>query len=323
MRILVTGMAGFIGYHTAMALAEHGHEVIGVDNFNEYYDLRLKNFRVKELERKGISCRKLELSDYDQTYEVFKEIKPEIVIHLAAQAGVRYSIDNPHAYIKSNIDAFLNILESCRHHGVRRLVYASSSSVYGGITELPFSEKMQVDQPISLYAATKKSNELMAHSYAHLYKFETIGLRFFTVYGPCGRPDMAMWLFADAILKGKPIKVFNHGKMKRDFTYVSDIVRGIEGTVNCEMNDRYKVYNLGNHRSEELESVISYIEAGLGKKAERELLPMQPGDVPATFADVENAQKDLGFEPSMRLKDGVFKFISWYQEEWIPYLNSH
>ncbi len=317
MRILLTGAAGFIGYHAAQRFAELGYEVLGVDNFNAYYDVRLKELRRERLERRGIRCLRLELADQDAARAAFQEFRPEGVVHLAAQAGVRYSLENPHAYTRSNVEGFLNVLEGCRHFGVPRLVYASSSSVYGGILEQPFREDMRVEQPISLYAATKRANELMAHTYTHLFGFEAVGLRFFTVYGTFGRPDMALWLFTEAILGGRPIRVFNSGAMKRDFTYVSDIVQGVVEALRRPIPERHRLYNLGNHRPEPLEKLIALLEGCLGRKALREDLPLQPGDVPETFADIARARSELGFEPVTRLEDGVSSFTEWYCGDWL------
>ena len=313
MRILVTGMAGFIGFHAAEVLAQAGHEVLGIDNVNDYYMVSLKRARLAQLTHPSIQFKQLDLVDLPALDAAFAEFKPEAVLNLAAQAGVRYSIENPHAYIQSNIVGMVNLLECCRHHGLPRLVYASSSSVYGGNKEMPFSESQSVDHPVSLYAATKKSNELMAHTYTHLYGLQTIGLRFFTVYGPWGRPDMALWLFTDAIMKGQPIKVFNYGKMQRDFTYVDDIVAGVKACLLTPGLAQYEVFNIGNHQCEELELLITTIEDSLGKKAERILMPMQDGDVPATYADISQAQAKLGFDPSTPLTTGVPKFIEWFK----------
>ena len=296
MRILVTGMAGFIGFHSTRALAREGHHILGVDNINDYYNPELKYARLKALEAshgKNITFRKLDLEDHSTLKKAFVDFKPEAVLHLAAQAGVRYSIEHPEVYVQSNLVGTMNILECCRHHHLPRLVYASSSSVYGGNTKLPFSEKDAVDTPISLYAATKKANELMAHTYSHLYGLQTIGLRFFTVYGPWGRPDMAMWLFCDAITRQKPIKVFNHGDMYRDFTYVDDIVSGIKACLFNTNLGTYEIFNLGNHRSEKLMDLIGLIEQELGQTAKKDFLPMQPGDVKATYADIEAARNFL------------------------------
>lgn len=313
MRILITGMAGFIGHQSARSLHADGHEILGVDNLNSYYLPRLKQARVDDLQQHGrIAFRKCDLADHDALSAVFRSFAPELVLHLAAQAGVRYSLENPHAYIQSNIVGTLNILECCRNHGKPRLVYASSSSVYGGSTDLPYSEDHMIDRPISLYAATKKSNELMAHTYAHLYGLKTTGLRFFTVYGPWGRPDMAMWLFTDAILHNRPIKVFNRGDMYRDFTFIDDTVAGIKACLLLKDPKPYEVFNLGNHRSEKLGLLIDLIETTLGRKAERILLPMQPGDVKETWADISRARARLGFNPSTTLRQGVPRFIEWY-----------
>ena len=314
MKILVTGGAGFIGFHACLRLQELGHQVIAIDNLNDYYMVSLKEARVERLlGAEDIQFEKLDLTDYDQLDRLFERHKPDRVLHLAAQAGVRYSLENPHAYIQSNIVGTMNILECCRHHGKPRLVYASSSSVYGGLTQLPFAEADRVDTPISLYAATKKSNELMAHTYTHLYDLQTVGLRFFTVYGPWGRPDMAMWLFCDAIQNDRPIKVFNHGDMFRDFTYIDDILKGIEGSLFVESLDRYEVFNLGNHRSEKLMDLISLIEEHMGKTAGKTMLPMQPGDVKATYADIASAQAKLGFVPQTTMAEGVPKFVAWFK----------
>jgi len=313
MKVLVTGSAGFIGFHATKALFEDGHEVLGLDNMNNYYLPQLKAARVAELESQGIAFKKMDLCNLEELDAIFRSFKPDRVLHLAAQAGVRYSLENPHAYIQSNIVATMNILECCRHHGKPRLAYASSSSVYGGVKELPFSESQRVDTPISLYAATKKSNELMAHTYTHLYEMQTIGLRFFTVYGPWGRPDMAMWLFTDAIMKGEPIKVFNHGDMFRDFTFITDIVAGIKGSLFAENLDQYEVFNLGNHRCERLMTLIETIEKCLGKVSEKIMMPMQDGDVKATYASIDRAQARLGFQPSTAIEDGVPQFIDWFK----------
>ncbi len=313
--VLVTGSAGFIGFHVAKALLAAGYEVIGIDNFNDYYAVSLKEARHNNLmELKGFCGYKLDLCNFAELSELFSRYKPDLVCHLAAQAGVRYSLQNPFAYQKSNLEGFLNILELCRHNEVKRLVYASSSSVYGGNTKQPFSEEDPVDNPVSLYAATKKANELMAYSYSHLYGFSTIGLRFFTVYGPWGRPDMAYWLFADAIRLGKPIKVFNYGKMRRDFTYIDDIVSGIFGALFTPNLPTYQVLNLGNNHTEELMHLIELIERGLGKEAEKEFLPLQAGDVLATWADISRAQKLIGYQPKTSLEEGIARFISWYKE---------
>ena len=312
-RYMVTGTAGFIGFNVARRLLDEGREVVGLDNFNPYYDVNLKRARHAILEEQptyiGIE---VDIADFDAMERIFAEHKPTVVCNLAAQAGVRYSLTNPFVYERSNVSGFLNILELCKKNEVKRLVYASSSSVYGGNTKLPFSEKDRVDTPVSLYAATKRSNELMAHVYTHLFGLQTIGLRLFTVYGPWGRPDMAMWLFAKAILRGEPIKVFNNGDMQRDFTYIDDIVSGIVASIETENLPDFLVFNLGNHRSEELMDLIGIIEGILGKKAKKELLPMQPGDVKASFADIDQARKLLGFEPSTSINVGVPKFLEWF-----------
>ena len=330
MRYLVTGTAGFIGYHVAERLLARGDEVTGLDNVNDYYDVRLKHARMARLEGKpGYDFIKLDVSDREGMAHVFAERKPEVVIHLAAQAGVRYSLTNPHAYVQSNLAGFMNILEGCRHRMVRHLVYASSSSVYGGNTRQPFSIHDNIDHPVSLYAASKKANELMAHTYSHLYNIPTTGLRFFTVYGPWGRPDMAMFLFTKAILEGKPIDVFNHGKMRRDFTYIDDIVEGIVRAAdhvaapNPEYSSDtpdpgtssapYRVYNIGNDNPVELMDMIGVLEGVLGRKAEKRLLPLQAGDVPATWADVEDLTRDVGFKPATPIDEGIRRFVAWYK----------
>ena len=313
MRILITGTAGFIGHHTSIALAREGHKVLGIDNINDYYSVALKEARLVENGKEGVDFRKVELGNLPEVEQVFRDFEPELVLHLAAQAGVRYSLINPHAYIHSNIVATMNILECCRHFGKPRLVYASSSSVYGGLTHMPFSVEDRVDTPISLYAATKKSNELMAHTYTHLYEMQTIGLRFFTVYGPWGRPDMAMWLFCDAIMGNKPIKVFNHGDMFRDFTYVDDIVAGIKACLFTDGLNPYEVFNLGNNRTEELMRLIQLIEQELGREAEKTFLPMQDGDVKATYADIDISRQKLGYDPKTPIDVGVPRFIEWFK----------
>jgi len=317
MKILITGTAGFIGFHLAKRLLSMGHEVFGVDNFNDYYSVQLKRDRHVQLEgQKGYQWKVCDLTDLSGLQEAMKQFQPDCVVNLAAQAGVRYSITNPLVYQKSNLEGFLNILECCRHASSKpRLVYASSSSVYGGNKMLPFAEDQSVDNPISLYAATKKANELMAHSYSHLYGMQTIGLRFFTVYGPWGRPDMAMWLFADAMLKGKPIQVFNHGNMYRDFTYIDDIVAGIVGCVTSKTLSNYEVFNIGNHRSEKLMDMIGLIAKELGVTDPKlEFLPMQEGDVPATYASVEKLHAAVGYEPTTPISVGIPKFVAWFKE---------
>ena len=319
---LVTGAAGFIGFHTAIRLLSAGARVIGYDNMNDYYSVELKEARLKELNKhRSFTFIKADLADKATLAAAFEEYFPQIVINLAAQAGVRYSIDNPDAYINSNLVGFINILECCRHYGVEHLLYASSSSVYGSNKKLPFSAEDRVDNPISLYAATKKSNELMAHAYSHLFRLPTTGLRFFTVYGPWGRPDMATSLFLDAINSGKPIKVFNNGEMMRDFTYVDDVVSGVLALVDKSAALRlengtppYKVYNIGNNRPEKLLDFILLLERFSGKKAIKELLPLQPGDVPSTFADIDDLIRDTGFKPDTPLEDGLERFVRWWME---------
>jgi len=331
LRVLVTGAAGFIGMHTAIKLLERGDVVIGVDNINDYYDTTLKEARLKKLiEYERFTFVKVDLEDKDGIDKVFAETSPDSVIHLAAQAGVRYSLTNPHAYINANIVGFINILENCRFNDVKHLTYASSSSVYGGNSKQPFSEHDKVDHPVSLYAATKKSNELMAHAYSHLFNIPTTGLRFFTVYGPWGRPDMALFLFTKAIIEGQPIDVFNRGNMMRDFTYIDDIVEGVvrindkpasvspiydpglpdPGTSNAP----YRLFNIGNNSPIELTKYIEAIENALGKKADKNLLPMQPGDVPSTSSDTTELYKWVGFKPNTSIQVGVNYFVTWYRE---------
>jgi len=313
-KILVTGTAGFIGYHLTRSLLADGHEVVGIDNFNDYYTVKLKRDRDARLrEHDAFTGIEMDLADRAGMETLFESHAFSVVCHLAAQAGVRYSLTHPHAYQRANLEGFLNVLEACRHAHTPRLVYASSSSVYGGNTKLPFSESDPVDHPVSLYAATKKANELMAHTYTHLYGLQTVGLRFFTVYGPWGRPDMAMWLFTDAMLQGKPIKVFNHGSMQRDFTFVDDIVAGVRASLVAEGLEPYEVLNLGNHRSEKLMDMIQTIAKELGVEPQMEMLPMQPGDVPATYADVELAGKKLGYEPTTPISIGIPKFVQWFK----------
>ncbi|MEQ1598778.1 MAG: NAD-dependent epimerase [Methylotenera sp.] len=328
MKVLLTGVAGFIGYHVAIQLLERGDTVIGVDNLNDYYDVRLKEARLASIQAqtnaKKFKFVKLDLAEQNPTLKLFETENPDNVIHLAAQAGVRYSLENPHAYINSNIVAFTNILEGCRAIKPQHLVYASSSSVYGGNTKLPFSESDNVDHPVSLYAATKKANELMAHTYSHLYGIPTTGLRFFTVYGPWGRPDMAPFLFADAILNGKPIKVFNHGDMMRDFTYIDDIVEGVirvldkpatpeKHALGGNIHAPYRLFNIGNNKPEQLLDFIAMLENAIGKTAQKELLPMQAGDVKVTYADTCALEAWAAFKPSTPLKVGVEKFVNWYR----------
>jgi UDP-glucuronate 4-epimerase len=310
---LVTGSAGFIGYHVARTLLGHGARVVGLDNFNDYYSPALKHDRDRELRRHpNFVSVAADLADLPALEALFEAHKPRKICHLAAQAGVRYSLINPFAYQKSNLEGFLNLLELAKRFPPERLVYASSSSVYAGLTEMPFSETQRVDTPISLYAATKKANELMAHAYSHLFGLPTVGLRFFTVYGPWGRPDMAMWLFTEAMLQGQPIKVFNYGKMQRDFTYIDDIVQGVVGALMAPGLDVYEIINLGNHRAEELLKVIGILESELQLKAEQNLLPIQPGDVPATYADIGRAREKLGFEPLTPIDVGIPRFVQWY-----------
>ena len=326
-KILVTGAAGFIGFHLCRSLLKDGYEVLGIDNINNYYDVNLKYARLKEL---GISknhstfniqhstlqkrfrfC-KIDISDRESLSEVFKEFAPNKVVNLAAQAGVRYSIENPYAYMDSNLVGFLNILELCRHNHVEGLIYASSSSVYGGNTKIPFSVEDRVDNPISLYAATKRANELMANTYSHLYGLRSTGLRFFTVYGPWGRPDMAYYLFTDKIANGNPIKVFNNGDMKRDFTYIDDIISGTRSAI--DKNYKCEIFNLGNHKSENLMDMISLIEKELEKKAKIEFLPMQAGDVKESFADIGNSSDLISYKPTTDIDIGIHEFIKWYKE---------
>ncbi|MDJ0729721.1 MAG: NAD-dependent epimerase [Crocosphaera sp.] len=319
-KVLVTGVAGFIGFHLSQKLLNKGETVVGVDSVNSYYDVSLKKARLNQLKtQSSFSFYLLDLADRNEIAKLFREHKFDVVVHLAAQAGVRYSLENPHAYVDSNLVGFVNILEGCRHHNIKHLVYASSSSVYGKNKKIPFSTNDNVDHPVSLYAATKKANELMAHTYSHLYGIPTTGLRFFTVYGPWGRPDMAYFLFTKAILEDKPIKVFNYGKMKRDFTYIDDIVEGIIRVIDKipqfhHSSVPYKIYNIGNNQPVELGHFIEVLENCIGKKAIKEFLPMQPGDVPMTYADVDELIKDVGFQPNTSLETGLEKFVSWYRD---------
>ncbi|MBJ6608900.1 MAG: NAD-dependent epimerase [Candidatus Thiothrix moscowensis] len=334
MRVLITGAAGFIGMHLALKLLERGDEVVGIDNFNDYYDVSLKERRLQRVvdaagEGKFTFFR-LDLADRDGMAQLFAEQGLDAVVNLAAQAGVRYSIDNPLAYVDSNLLGFAHILEGCRHNGVKHLVYASSSSVYGANESMPFSVHDNVDHPLSLYAASKKANELMAHTYSHLYGLPTTGLRFFTVYGPWSRPDMAMFKFTKAILAGKPIDVFNYGKHRRDFTYIDDIVEGVIRTLDHTASPNpdwrgtapdpgtskapWRIYNIGNQNPVELMDYISAIEKALGMKAELNLLPLQPGDVPDTYADVEALVQDVGYRPSMSVEEGTRRFVEWYRD---------
>jgi UDP-glucuronate 4-epimerase len=330
-RVLVTGAAGFIGFHVAQRLLAGGREVVGLDSVNDYYDPRLKEARLQILGReKGFSFVRMNLIDRAAMKALFAQHGFPFVIHLAAQAGVRHSLEHPHAYVDANLEGFINILEGCRHNGCRHLVYASSSSVYGANTRLPSSVQGNVDHPISLYAASKKANELMAHSYSHLYRLPATGLRFFTVYGPWGRPDMAMFIFAKAILAGQPIKLFNHGRMRRDFTFIDDVSQAVvrlidrppQGSSHWDGENPdpsssaapWKIYNIGNSHPEELTYVISLLEKELGKSAVREMLPMQPGDVAATYADVADLERDIGFRPATPIEDGIARFVKWYRE---------
>ena len=315
MKIFVTGTAGFIGMHVAESLLADGHEVVGLDNFNDYYDVSLKEARFQRLEkRNGFTQIRGDLSNYELLTENFELHEPQLVCHLAAQAGVRYSLQNPAAYQKSNLEGHLNILEACRHAKIKRLVYASSSSVYGGNKKIPFSESDPVDNPVSLYAATKKADELMSHTYTHLYGLQTVGLRFFTVYGPWGRPDMAYWTFTEAMLKGAAIPVFNYGKMERDFTYITDIVAGVKAALFAEGLDPYEIFNLGNNRPENLMDFIKTLASALGIEPKMEMLPMQPGDIPVTFADISKARKKLGYTPQTPVSEGIPAFVKWYKE---------
>ncbi|MGV3741820.1 MAG: NAD-dependent epimerase/dehydratase family protein [Burkholderiaceae bacterium] len=321
-RVLVTGAAGFIGSFVAARLADMGFEVVGADNFNTYYTPELKWSRVhKLLEPRGVPCKKIELADASQTAVLFERVKPTYVVHLAAQAGVRYSIDHPSAYIQSNLVAFANILEACRAWKPLHLVYASSSSIYGANHKVPFQESGMTDEPVSLYAATKKSNELMAYSYSHLFGLPCTGLRFFTVYGPWGRPDMAYFSFAEKMLRGEPIPVFARGELQRDFTYIDDIVEGIvrvmaKPQVICDGKAAHAVFNIGNHQPVRVMEFIATLEEALGVKANIDFLPMQPGDVPVTYADTTRLQEWVGFTPSTSLKDGLMYFRDWLLSEW-------
>jgi UDP-glucuronate 4-epimerase len=329
-RILVTGAAGFIGFHVCQRLLERGDTVVGLDIIGDYYDPQLKRDRLAKLTPlDGFSFQQTDLADRDAISSLFGSERFDSVINLAAQAGVRYSIDNPHAYVDSNLVGFVNILEGCRHSGVQHLVYASSSSVYGANTKMPFAVQRGVDHPLSLYAATKKANELLAHTYSHLYGLPTTGLRFFTVYGPWGRPDMALFKFTKAIFDGQPIDVYNHGKMQRDFTYIDDIVEGVLRVVDRVPTPNanwsgdapdpatsftpYRLYNIGNNNPVELMRLISVIESCIGKEAQKNYMPMQPGDVPATYADVDDLIRDVGFKPDTPIEEGVSRFVEWYR----------
>ena len=330
-KILVTGAAGFIGFHLSRRLLKEGNAVVGLDNLNPYYDVTLKEARLSLLEKEStFSFIRADIADRQAVASLFAEERPEIVVHLAAQAGVRYSLKNPYAYVESNLVGFMNIIEGCRHHHVRHLVYASSSSVYGANTRMPFSVHDNVDHPLSLYAATKKANELMAHTYASLYGLPCTGLRFFTVYGPWGRPDMALFLFTRAILEGRPIDIFNEGRMERDFTYIDDIVEGVARVMDriptpdaAWSGDRpdpsssfapYRLYNIGNHQPVPLMDFITILEDHLGRKAKKNFLPMQAGDVPATFADIDALATDVGFKPATPIAEGIGHFVAWYRD---------
>ena len=331
MSYLVTGAAGFIGYHLCEALLQRGDEVVGLDNLSDYYNVQLKRDRLAQLtDRKRFSFHKIDLADREAVNSLFGQHRFTVVLNMAAQAGVRYSLENPHAYMQSNLVGFLNLLEACRHSEVGHLVYASSSSVYGANTRMPFSIHDNVDHPISLYAATKKANELIAHSYSHLYRVPTTGLRFFTVYGPWGRPDMAMYLFTEAMLAGRPIDVYNHGRMRRDFTYIDDIVEAVVRTADRPAQPNtgwsgnepdpatsaapYRLYNIGNNNPVELMHLVETLEKCLGIEAKKNLVPIQPGDVPATYADVDDLARDIGYKPSTTIEDGVARFVAWHRQ---------
>jgi len=330
-KILVTGAAGFIGFHVAQRLLSAGRAVVGLDSVNDYYDPKLKEARLDLLKHNpNFSFVKLDLANRAATSLLFAQHRFPVVIHLAAQAGVRYSLQHPHAYIDANIEGFINVLEGCRHNDCKHLLFASSSSVYGANTKLPFSVQDNVDHPVSLYAASKKANELMAHAYSHLYRIPATGLRFFTVYGPWGRPDMAMFLFAKAIVEGKPIKLFNHGNMRRDFTFVEDVSEAVARLIdhpprgNPEWSGEtpdpatstapWKIYNIGNNNPEDLMHVVSLLEQEFGRKAAKEMLPMQPGDVPATYADIDDLAREIGFRPTTTIENGIARFAKWYRD---------
>jgi UDP-glucuronate 4-epimerase len=331
MQVLVTGVAGFIGYHLAQRLLTEDTQVYGIDNLNDYYDVSLKQARLAQLQSQpGFTFQRLDLAERDRLLELFQTEKFDYVVNLAAQAGVRYSLENPFAYADSNLSGFVNLLEGCRHNPIKHLVFASSSSVYGANTKVPFSVSDRVDHPISLYAATKKANELIAHVYSHLYHLPTTGLRFFTVYGPWGRPDMAYFKFVKAINEGKPIDVYNFGKMKRDFTYIDDVIEGVvrvmyqsppahftesnSNPASANSQTTYKIYNIGNNNPVELMTFIEIIEDALGKTAQINFLPMQPGDVLCTYADVDDLMQDVGFKPTTSIAEGLQRFVAWYQE---------
>ena len=329
--VLVTGAAGFIGFHVSRSLLNAGRDVVGVDSISDYYDPKLKEARLAQLaEAKNFQFVRLDLADRAATAALFAAHRFPYVVHLAAQAGVRHSLVDPYVYADANLSGFLNVLEGCRHHGCRHLVFASSSSVYGANTRVPFRTSDNVDHPLSFYGATKKANELMAHSYAHLFNLPTTGLRFFTVYGPWGRPDMAMWLFAEAIMAGRPIKLFNQGNMRRDFTYVDDVVQAVVRLIDRPAQSDpawsgdqpdparsaapWRIYNIGNNNPVEVLEVVAILERIIGKKAIRELLPMQPGDVPATYADVDDLMRDTGFKPATPIAEGIARFVAWYRD---------
>lgn len=331
MKVLITGSAGFIGSALSLRLLERGDEVIGIDNLNDYYDVELKRRRLaRTLNYPDYTDVRANIEDRDAIAQLFRQHRPQRVVNLAAQAGVRYSLENPHAYVDTNLVGFTNILEGCRHNDVEHLVYASSSSVYGSNTNMPFSVHDNVDHPVSLYAASKKANELMAHTYSHLYRIPTTGLRFFTVYGPWGRPDMALFLFTRNILAGKPIDVFNYGNHRRDFTYIEDIVEGVvrvldrvpqpnpdwsgDNPDSATSAAPYRLYNIGNNNPVELMHYIEVLEQCLGRKAEKNLLPLQPGDVPATYANVEDLVRDIGYKPDMSVEQGIANFVAWYRD---------
>jgi UDP-glucuronate 4-epimerase len=331
MKVLITGAAGFIGSALSLRLLERGDQVVGIDNLNDYYDVNLKKARLaRTASHKNFTDVRASLEDRGAIAELFAKHKPERVVNLAAQAGVRYSLENPHSYVDTNLVGFVNVLEGCRHNGVEHLVYASSSSVYGANTKMPFSVHHNVDHPVSLYAASKKANELMAHTYSHLFRLPTTGLRFFTVYGPWGRPDMALFMFTRNILAGKPIDVFNYGKHRRDFTYIDDIVEGVIRTLDripepnpgwssdapdsATSNAPYRLYNIGNNQPVELMHYIEVLEDCLGRKAEMNLLPLQLGDVPDTYADVEDLVRDVGYKPATSVEDGIARFVAWYRD---------
>ena len=322
--ILVTGAAGFIGFHVARRLLAEGHDVTGLDSLNSYYDPALKHSRLAVLRADPrFDFTQVDLADRTAIKSLFATRRFATVIHFAAQAGVRYSIEHPHAYADANLEGFVNVLEGCRHGGCRHLIYASSSSVYGANTKLPFSVSDRTDHPISLYAATKRANELLAHSYSHLYRLPVTGLRFFTVYGPWGRPDMAIFLFARAIVEGKPIRLFNHGKMRRDFTHIDDVARVVSKLIDRIPGDNpaagnapARIYNVGNHRPEELEHVVALLEKELGRAAAKEMLPMQPGDVLETFADIGDLMRDTGLRPEISIEDGIRDFVAWYRDHY-------